>query len=334
VPVLQRPSLRDGVLLGAACLLPSAALAVALEFPAPVSTTATRREPLASYALPVGPWQDGQVPSQILEGPLEQTAWRLAAPGMTTLQILAPLRDQLDRAGFRTLWECKTDACGGFDFRYSIEVLPEPDMHVDLGDFRFLAAERSGGDGPEAVSLLVSRSAEAGFVQMVSIGAALPAAGQAAPAEQATTVATAPVREGAGPLLQPPGLSAALQANGFAVLEDLVFTSESAEIGPGPFETLAALAEFLKQDPARSVALVGHTDTAGGLAGNITLSRARAASVRERLIADYAVPATQITAEGVGYLAPRASNLTEEGRARNRRVEVILTPTGPAAPLP
>ena len=169
---------------------------------------------------------------------------------------------------------------------------------------------------------------------MVSIGAALPAAGQVAPAEQATTVATAPVREGADPLLQPPGLSAALQANGFAVLEDLVFTSESAEIGPGPFETLAALAEFLKQDPARSVALVGHTDTAGGLAGNITLSRARAASVRERLIADYAVPATQITAEGVGYLAPRASNLTEEGRARNRRVEVILTPTDPAAQLP
>jgi OOP family OmpA-OmpF porin len=66
VPVLQRPSLRDGVLLGAACLLPSAALAVALEFPAPASATATRREPLASYALPVGPWQDGQVPSQIL----------------------------------------------------------------------------------------------------------------------------------------------------------------------------------------------------------------------------------------------------------------------------
>ncbi|MFN7267892.1 MAG: hypothetical protein ACK5UA_02685, partial [Cereibacter sp.] len=64
MPVFRRPSLHYGVLPGAACLLPSMALAVALEFPAPASTTATRREPLASYALPVGPWQDGQVPSR------------------------------------------------------------------------------------------------------------------------------------------------------------------------------------------------------------------------------------------------------------------------------
>jgi len=334
VPMCPRPSLRSGVLAGAACLLPSMALAVALEFPAPASTTATRREPLASYALPVGPWQDGQVPSRILEGPLEQTGWRLAAPGMTTLQILAPLRDQLDRAGFRTLWECETDACGGFDFRYSIDVLPEPDMHVDLGDFRFLSAERTGGDGPEAVSLLVSRSAEAGFVQVVSIGAAVPAVGSIPPAEQAGMAAPVPVPDQADAVLQPSGLATALQVNGSAVLEDLVFGSGSATLGPGPFATLAALAAFLKQDPARRAVLVGHTDASGGLAGNTALSRARAASVRERLIAEYAVPATQITAEGVGYLAPRATNQTEEGRARNRRVEVILTPAGTAAPIP
>ncbi len=320
----RRPILRDGVLLGAACLLPSMALAIAVEFPAPASTTATRREPLTSYALPIGPWQDGQVSSRILEGPLEQTAWRLSAPGMTTLQILAPLRDQLTRAGFRILWDCETDACGGFDFRYAIDVMPEPDMHVDLGDFRFLSAERMGAAGPEAVSLLVSRSAETGFVQIVSVGAALEVTGPLAPAEQAAPVAPP---EEAGPVLPPSSLAAALQGNGSVVLEDLVFKSGSAELGPGPYETLVALAAFLKDDPARTVALVGHTDASGGLAGNTALSRARAASVRERLMADYAVPAAQIMAEGVGYLAPRATNRTEDGRARNRRVEAILTST-------
>jgi OOP family OmpA-OmpF porin len=303
------------------------ALAVALEFSAPSSTTATRREPLASYALPIGPWQDGQVASRILEGPLEQTAWRIAAPGMTTLQILSPLRDQLARAGFRILWECETDACGGFDFRFAIDVMPEPDMHVDLGDFRFLSAERAGADGPEAVSLLVSRSVEAGFVQMVAIGAARPAPSPLIPAIQAAPAAAADLPHQGDPVLQLSGLAAALQASGSAVLEDLVFRSGSAELGPGPFETLAALADFLKRDAARRVALVGHTDASGGLAGNTALSRARAASVRERLIAEYAVPAAQITAEGVGYLAPRATNQTEEGRARNRRVEVIVTST-------
>jgi OOP family OmpA-OmpF porin len=303
------------------------ALAVALEFSAPSSTTAIRREPLASYALPIGPWQDGQVASRILEGPLEQTAWRIAAPGMTTLQILSPLRDQLARAGFRILWECETDACGGFDFRFAIDVMPEPDMHVDLGDFRFLSAERAGADGPEAVSLLVSRSVEAGFVQMVAIGAARPAPSPLIPALQAAPAAAADLPHQGDPVLQLSGLAAALQASGSAVLEDLVFRSGSAELGPGPFETLAALADFLKRDAARRVALVGHTDASGGLAGNTALSRARAASVRERLIAEYAVPAAQITAEGVGYLAPRATNQTEEGRARNRRVEVIVTST-------
>jgi OOP family OmpA-OmpF porin len=302
------------------------ALAVALEFSAPSSTTATRREPLASYALPIGPWQDGQVASRILEGPLEQTAWRIAAPGMTTLQILSPLRGQLARSGFRILWECETDACGGFDFRFAIDVMPEPDMHVDLGDFRFLSAERAGADGPEAVSLLVSRSVEAGFVQMVAIGAARPAPSPLIPAIQAAPAAADLPHQG-DPVLQLSGLAAALQASGSAVLEDLVFRSGSAELGPGPFETLAALADFLKRDAARRVALVGHTDASGGLAGNTALSRARAASVRERLIAEYAVPAAQITAEGVGYLAPRATNQTEEGRARNRRVEVIVTST-------
>ena len=76
------------------------------------------------------------------------------------------------------------------------------------------------------------------------------------------------------------------------------------------------------------IALVGHTDTVGGLEANINVSRARARSVRQRLIESYGIAEERLDAEGMGYLAPVASNLTAEGRDQNRRVEVVLL--GPA----
>jgi len=58
----------------------------------------------------------------------------------------------------------------------------------------------------------------------------------------------------------------------------------------------------------------------------MALGKARAEAVRKALIAK-GVPQGQVSAAGVGYLAPRATNLTPEGRAENRRVEVVLTST-------
>ena len=77
-------------------------------------------------------------------------------------------------------------------------------------------------------------------------------------------------------------------------------------------------------NPTITVAIVGHTDAVGSLAGNTALSKRRAESVRARLIEDYGVDPEQLQADGVGYLAPIASNLTDAGRAANRRVDVIL----------
>ena len=90
---------------------------------------------------------------------------------------------------------------------------------------------------------------------------------------------------------------------------------------------IACLAAYLKRNPKLQVALVGHTDTDGALALNTALSKRRAQAVRARLIERWDVPAAQVTAEGAGWLAPRASNDTPEGREKNRRVEVIITST-------
>jgi hypothetical protein len=148
-----------------------AAYALTLELPAPILSEESREVP-GSYALPTGPFENGTLPTRTVEGAIDQRALQLDAPDVTTLALLAPLREQVIAAGFEVLLDCDARACGGFDFRYGTEVLPEPDMHVDLGDFRFLSATR----GDEAVSLLVSRSALSGYVQITRV-TAVPAGG-------------------------------------------------------------------------------------------------------------------------------------------------------------
>lgn len=298
---------------------------VRLNFPAKTVETARKDAALGSYDLPVGPWKNGDMHTLSVEGPRHQVAWRVAERGVSTMALLDDLRGQLVKAGFRLLYQCGTRACGGFDFRYGTDILPEPQMHVDLGDFRYLAAERPTAAGPEYVSLMVSRSADAGFVQMLQIGGPRDQALTATPSTKNPTPKT--VQEPDGSALPAQGIAAALETGGAVALDDLNFDSGAAQLAKGDFASLAELAAYLQENPDRKVALVGHTDAKGGLKANLALSKERALSVRDRLVKDYGIDPGRISADGVGYLAPRASNLTAAGREQNRRVEAILTST-------
>ena len=112
----------------------------------------------------------------------------MQSPALSTLDVLQDLRAQIRAAGFELIFECETESCGGFDFRFGAEVVAEPDMHVDLGDFRYLAADRGTDANKEYLSLLVSRSPQNGYVQLMRVGALLapaadPTASQAPGAE-------------------------------------------------------------------------------------------------------------------------------------------------------
>ena len=87
--------------------------------------------------------------------------------------------------------------------------------------------------------------------------------------------------------------------------------------------TLAEIAKLLNSDPALRLHVVGHTDNQGKPDYNLDLSRRRAASIVAELTAKYGVPATRLDAFGCGLYAPVASNEAEEGRAMNRRVELV-----------
>ncbi|MGC3999553.1 MAG: OmpA family protein [Anaeromyxobacter sp.] len=80
---------------------------------------------------------------------------------------------------------------------------------------------------------------------------------------------------------------------------------------------------MLKADPALRVYVVGHTDNTASLDLNLKLSQARAEAVVQALVAKQGIDAGRMVGRGAGPIAPVASNATEEGRARNRRVELV-----------
>ncbi|KAJ56986.1 hypothetical protein ACMU_00400 [Actibacterium mucosum KCTC 23349] len=300
-------------------LLPGLAAAQGLQFPETAALSFDATEPMGSYAMPIAAWDGTAVPTVSVEGTVTRQAWQAdATPATTTLEILQPLRQQLYAAGFDVLFECEARSCGGFDFRYGTDTLTEPHLHVDLGDYRFLAARLTDGIEPQFVSLLVSRTAQRAYVQLIHVG----------PADQSTPVAAASTKSTqAAPTLattvdQP--LAYQLDEIGRAVLLDLTFERGSSQLTEGAYPSLGELADYLSTHPDRRIVLVGHTDAEGSLENNIALSKRRAASVMQRLMEDHGVPRAQVAAQGIGFLSPLASNLTDDGRSLNRRVEVIL----------
>ena len=299
----------------------SSVAAQSLQFPSNATLQFQSIAEMDSYAMPIDIWAEGELPAEIVEGMVTQQAWRIDAQTLTTLQLLRPLRDQLRDDRYQIVFECQTEACGGFDFRFATETLPGPNMYVNIRAFHFVTAIRPSGDIPdEVITILASTSATSAYVQIIQAGKLVD--GSVAVATTADLPTTSqPISPQRGVL---GSLTDQLLSKGHVILPDLDFATGTSDLGRGPFVSLDTLAAFLNEQPAMRVALVGHTDSVGGLDGNITLSRKRAQSVRSRLIEAYGVDAARMDAQGMGYLAPVASNLGADGREANRRVEVII----------
>lgn len=118
-------------------------------------------------------------------------------------------------------------------------------------------------------------------------------------------------------------MSRSLSSTGRVALYGIFFDSNKTEIKPESKPSLEEIAKLLKKEPGLKLHVVGHTDNAGGLAFNMDLSKRRAEAVVAALTKNYGIAAGRLTANGVAYLAPVASNTTEEDRAKNRRVELV-----------
>ena len=115
-------------------------------------------------------------------------------------------------------------------------------------------------------------------------------------------------------------------------LKGIRFPVGQAVIMPNSYMLLSKVQKAIKTFGEPSVTIEGHTDSTGTLDLNKTLSLARAESVRQYLIANLTLPAAKLSAAGYGSEKPLASNATPEGRAANRRIDIIITPeTAPEA---
>ncbi|WP_112309175.1 OmpA family protein [Pseudogemmobacter bohemicus] len=108
--------------------------------------------------------------------------------------------------------------------------------------------------------------------------------------------------------------------------QDLLFATDSATLSGSLQGDLRAVAQSLIRYPNSQIQIIGHTDSTGAAAYNLDLSQRRANSVAA-VLRNNSVPAGRISAMGRGEDVPVASNLTPEGRAQNRRVEIYIRPT-------
>ena len=106
-------------------------------------------------------------------------------------------------------------------------------------------------------------------------------------------------------------------------LPGIYFAFNSAHIAPGSERAIAAIADILTRHPDWTATLEGHTDSIGSATANKALSERRVAAVRARLIERHQLKPARLKVAGLGAARPREPNATIEGRARNRRVELV-----------
>lgn len=118
-------------------------------------------------------------------------------------------------------------------------------------------------------------------------------------------------------------LSKQLEAEGRVALYGILFNTGSTEILGESKEALAIIVSYLTDNPEQTFHVVGHTDSEGDYAQNMSLSKARAEAVRQALIAALPEAESRLYAAGVGSLSPVATNSGPAGRKLNRRVELV-----------
>jgi OOP family OmpA-OmpF porin len=235
-----------------------------------------------------------------LEGRVTRIAYR-TNPGPSILEVSRNFETQLAKAGFETLLACDTDACGAIPFTEAIDALPMPQMWIDGFNYRYYAGRKAEGGRETYAAVLVSKSNDDIYAQLV--------------------VAVVGAME--NKMVDAGAMAKGLREKGHIALYGIYFDTDKAVIKPESRPTLDEIAKLLQAQPQLTVFIVGHTDSQGSYEYNADLSRKRAEAVAAELAKSFKIAPTRMKTAGVGFLAPIGSNATDDGRALNRRVELV-----------
>ncbi|MFQ5458301.1 MAG: DUF4892 domain-containing protein [Myxococcota bacterium] len=243
-----------------------------------------------------------------LEGKVTRITYRAPAD-RSTLEVFRNYENALAGANFETLFNCAKEACGGRNFNHA--VVPYDLVFGDYyADQRYLAAKLPREEGDVYVSLYVVHNRAGGGANANRVQV------------QLDVIETRPM-EGGMVTIDADAMAKGIGAEGHVALYGIHFDTDKAVIKPASKPALIEIAKLLKADPGLELLVVGHTDNVGKPAYNLGLSQRRAEAVVQALVTDHGIAAARLTPSGAGLMAPVASNRTEEGRALNRRVELV-----------
>jgi outer membrane protein OmpA-like peptidoglycan-associated protein len=237
----------------------------------------------------------------------------LAPKERSALEVFANYRQALQKLGMSELWSCTEAACGAEFLSQSRDVL-----HLGLSNTPEASLGFVLGERPRYVLSRPQRPQ--GDLHIMVLAADL--TDQQRPAVFVVIVESKPMEAGlvtvsAGMLEQ------RLASDGKVVLYGIPFDFDKAVIRPESKPQLAQIAELLRAQSELKLTITGHTDNQGAADYNQKLSERRAQAIVAELSGGFGIAADRLSAQGIGGSAPVASNDTEEGRSRNRRVELI-----------
>ena len=259
------------------------------------------------FTLPLGKLADEKfTKSQHLEGKITRIIY-VAPEGRSVLEVFRNYQGALKKAGFETLFTCGPQECSGSGSS-SARVYGSGEYDDYWGPdhgIHYVSAKLARPEGDVYVSLLIDDQG-----------------GNFRPNVELYVIEMKPMQSD---LITVDAATLANDINrtGHASVYGIYFDTGKADIKPESDATLKEVAKLLQGDPKLKLYVVGHTDNQGALDLNMDLSRRRTEAVLAALTTKYAVPAGRLRAYGSGPYAPVASNDSEDGRAKNRRVELV-----------